>query len=56
LRQSGVAVLLVEQNLPLALSLADRALVMGRGQIVFEGTPQALQNQQNLQKEWLEPW
>ncbi len=56
LRQSGVAVLLVEQNLPLALSLADRVLVMGRGQIVFEGTPQALQNQQNLQKEWLEPW
>jgi len=30
--------------------------VMGRGQIVFEGTPQALQNQQNLQNEWLEPW
>ena len=56
LRQSGVAVLLVEQNLPLALSLADRVLVMGRGQIVIEGTPQALQNQQNLQKEWLEPW
>jgi branched-chain amino acid transport system ATP-binding protein len=56
LRQSGVAVLLVEQNLPLVLSLADRVLVMGRGQIVFEGTPQALQNQQNLQNEWLEPW
>ena len=56
LRQSGVAVLLVEQNLPLALTLANRVLVMGRGQIVFQGTPQVLQNQQNLLKEWLEPW
>jgi len=56
LRESGVAVLLVEQNLPLSLSLADRVLVMGRGQIVFEGTPQSFQIQQNLHTEWLEPW
>ncbi len=56
LRESGVAVLLVEQNLPLSLPLADRVLVMGRGQIVFEGTPQSFQIQPNLLKEWLEPW
>lgn len=56
LRSSGVAVLLMEQKLPLALSLADSVLVMGRGQIVFDGTPQALQAQPELVSEWLEPW
>lgn len=56
LRQAGVAVLLMEQKLPLALSLADTVLVMGRGQIVFEGTPQALQAQFERAAEWLEPW
>ena len=56
LRQAQVGVLLIEQKLPLALSLADRVLVMGRGQIVFAGSPAALQSQPQVQAEWLEPW
>ena len=37
--RQGVAVLLVEQKLTIALRVAARVYVMGHGQIVFEGTP-----------------
>ncbi|WPD18531.1 ABC transporter ATP-binding protein [Thermaerobacter composti] len=39
---SGLTVLLVEQNLPLALKLAHKVYVMSKGVIVFEGTPSDL--------------
>ncbi len=42
LRGAGVAILLVEQNLSLALRVAERVYVMNKGRIVFEGTPQRL--------------
>lgn len=37
--KSGLAILLVEQNLDLGLAMADRCLVMDRGEIVYEGLP-----------------
>lgn len=40
--KSALGVLLVEQNLDLGLSAADRVLFMERGRIVHEGTPDAL--------------
>jgi branched-chain amino acid transport system ATP-binding protein len=42
LRGLGVAILLVEQNLPLALRVSERVYVMNKGRIVFEGTPEGL--------------
>ncbi len=42
LRGSGVAILLVEQNLALALRVAERVYVMNKGRIVFEGAPERL--------------
>jgi branched-chain amino acid transport system ATP-binding protein len=42
LRQSGHAVLLVEQNLALAMSIADRIHVISSGRFVFDGTPAEL--------------
>jgi branched-chain amino acid transport system ATP-binding protein len=42
LKRERLSILLVEQNLPFALALADRVYVMNKGQIVFEGTAAAL--------------
>ena len=42
LRESGHAILLVEQNLALALSVADRIHVISSGRFVFDGTPDEL--------------
>ena len=43
LREHGHAVLLVEQNFALAMSVADYLYVVSAGRFVFEGTPQQLQ-------------
>jgi branched-chain amino acid transport system ATP-binding protein len=54
LKRRGISVLLVEQKLTIALQVADRCLVMGHGQIVFEGTPAELRANAEVRKEWLE--
>jgi branched-chain amino acid transport system ATP-binding protein len=50
----GIAILLVEQKLTIALKIAHRVLVMGHGTIVFEGTPEDLRNNEQIRTEWLE--
>ena len=42
LRERGMAVLLVEQNVRASFGIADRAVVMQRGHVVLEGTPAEL--------------
>ena len=54
LKARGISVLLIEQKLTIALSISDRALVMGHGSIVFEGTPDSLRADAYIRKEWLE--
>ncbi len=54
LKRRGVSVLLVEQKLTIALQVSQRCLVMGHGQIVFEGTPAELKANAEVRKEWLE--
>ncbi|WP_295956186.1 ABC transporter ATP-binding protein [Rhodoferax sp.] len=54
LKTQGVAVLLVEQKQALALEVADRVLVMGRGRIVLDGSPQQLLSDAAVRREWLE--
>jgi branched-chain amino acid transport system ATP-binding protein len=54
LKRRGISVLLVEQKLTIALEVADRCLVMGYGEIVFEGTAAALRADVDVRKEWLE--
>ncbi|WP_353189369.1 ABC transporter ATP-binding protein [Pandoraea pnomenusa] len=54
LRATGVAILLIEQKLSLALTCAQRVAVMGRGALVFEGTPDALAAAPEIRREWLE--
>jgi len=53
LKAAGLSILLVEQNLPLALRVADRVYVMNKGQIVFEGSPGELQQDEALKHQYL---
>ena len=50
----GVAILLVEQKLSIAMRISHRLYVMGHGRIVFEGTPADLRANDAIRKEWLE--
>ena len=54
IKNRGIAILLVEQKLTIALNISERLYVMGHGKIVFEGTPQQLRNDHPIRKEWLE--
>lgn len=53
LRQQGLSILMVEQNLALALEVADRIYVMNKGRIVFEGEPAELQAQEEIMHQYL---
>jgi branched-chain amino acid transport system ATP-binding protein len=50
----GVAILLVEQKLSIAMRISHRIYVMGHGRVVFEGTPAELKANDAVRKEWLE--
>ena len=54
IKSRGIAVLLIEQKLTIAMRISDRALVMGHGAIVFDGTPDGLRADEKVRKEWLE--
>ena len=54
LKSKGISVLLIEQKLTIAMAISDRALVMGHGSIVFDGTPDSLRADNYIRKEWLE--
>lgn len=50
----GVAILLVEQKLSIAMRISKRLYVMGHGKIVYEGTPESLMKANDVRSEWLE--
>ncbi len=54
IRRRGIAILLVEQKLAIALDISQRLYVMGHGRIVFEGSPQDIRTDAAMRKEWLE--
>jgi len=53
MQRQGVAVVLVEQKLAIALKVSTRVCVMGHGQIVFEGRSEELQVNQGMIAQWL---
>jgi branched-chain amino acid transport system ATP-binding protein len=53
LKRTGLSILLVEQNLALALSVADRIFILNKGQVVFEGTPAALAADESVKARYL---
>jgi branched-chain amino acid transport system ATP-binding protein len=50
LKGSGVSILLVEQNLGLALAVADRIYIISRGKIVYEGSPAQLESDEEAKR------
>ena len=52
-QESGVTMLLVEQNANLALDLASHGYVLEAGQIVLEGTAELLKNDAGVQEAYL---
>jgi branched-chain amino acid transport system ATP-binding protein len=53
LKGQGLSILLVEQNYHLALRVADRVYVMNKGQIVYEGTPDRLEADEDVKRRYL---
>jgi branched-chain amino acid transport system ATP-binding protein len=51
--ESGVAVLVVEQNATMSLSIADRGYVLSTGEIVLEGSASELLKSEDLKRAYL---
>ncbi len=53
LKRERVSMLLVEQNVEMALELVDRVLILDQGSIVFEGQPNELRHNAAIQTAYL---
>ena len=52
LKQQGLTILLVEQNVQQALRISDRAYILDQGEIVFQDTAQNLLNNEEIQQKY----
>ena len=53
LKQEGITIVLVEQNVHLALALADYAYVMAEGRVRLEGPAQQVENMDEVRSAYL---
>jgi len=53
LHQSGLSILLVEQNMHLALAVADYVYILSKGVIVYESTPGELRDNEEVKSKYL---
>ncbi len=53
IKRQGITTIIVEQNAVAALRLADRALILDMGHIVFDGTAQEVLDNEELRHEYL---
>ena len=53
LGEAGMTMLLVEQNYPFAMSLAERVYVLGKGRVRWSGTASALADNPTVTRTWL---
>jgi len=53
LKNEGLSILLVEQNLPMALRVSDYLFIVCKGEVVFESVPQHLENNEQIKEKYL---
>lgn len=53
LKEAGLSILIVEQNISLACAVADEILIMSKGQIVWQGKPDYLLSNESVQRKYL---
>ena len=53
IREQGITTIIVEQNAVAALNLADRALILDTGQVVFDGAAKEVLDNEELRHEYL---
>ncbi len=53
IKQQGITTMIVEQNALRALALADRAVILDTGMVVFDGTAQEVLENDKLRSEYL---
>jgi branched-chain amino acid transport system ATP-binding protein len=53
IRKQGMTILLVEQNIDMALEISDRCYLMDEGAIKFEGSPAEIKGNHEIQREYL---
>src|SRR5699024_8111865 len=53
LKEEGLTIILVEQNVIGALKIADRAAIIDDGRVVFEGSPDEVLNNEQLRRDYL---
>ena len=53
LKQEGLSILLVEQNLPMGLGVSDHVFIISKGQIVYESSPAALRENEEIKIKYL---
>ena len=52
-REAGITTIIVEQNAVAALKLADRAIILDTGEVVFSGTAEEVMKNKELRHEYL---
>ena len=53
LKESGISILLVEQNIFMALELADHVYIISKGIIEYESTPEGLRDKEEVKEKYL---
>ena len=53
IRDTGVSILIIEQNLSAALSIAQRGYVLENGRVALEGSSDELQSNQEVKRAYL---
>jgi branched-chain amino acid transport system ATP-binding protein len=53
LRELGMTILIVEQNVRMTLNIADRAYLLNLGRVAFSGTPDQIRAEADVERTYL---